>query len=119
MHGVRRHTEPPEAALAQYARRAQAHRAAGGGPSPIRPPPCGARRAGSPGLTRQPYFSRKAVAGSAPGGHVTASHYVSLHLGAAHIDDFDFSQFSLFFQFFSENGYDPKTYWYLGAGGRP
>ena len=87
-----------------------AHRAARGGPSPIRPPPCRSGRAGSPGLTRQPYFSRKAVAGSASGGssnashcgslRITADHCGSLRIGAAHIEDFDFSQLSAFFPTF-------------------
>ena len=93
-------TGPPEAAPAQSAR------------------PPGPGRARPPGLTREPYFSRKAVAGSASGGPSNAPHCRSLRLGASHNEDFDFSLFSMFFRLFSENGYYPKTYRYLGAGVR-
>ena len=71
--------------------------------SSIRPPPCGARRAGPAGLTRQPYFSRKAVAGSAlspSSPRITAYHRTSLHLGASCPQDSAFSQFSRMFPHF-------------------
>ena len=68
--------------------------------SSIRPPPCGAGRAGPPGLTRQPYFSRKAVAGFAlpPAKRVSPRiTTTSPHLGAHLLQDFAFSHFSQLF----------------------